>query len=76
MIIELLILIILLFIILLFVLAGIRYRKTIQLLTYSNTELDKEVKSLKYNYNNILKIYKKTLNKIKILQKDIKRGVK
>lgn len=72
MIIELIILLVLLLIILLFILSGIKYRKTIKILTDINTELDKQVKSLRYNYDNLMKLYKSTINKMKNLQRQLK----
>lgn len=52
--------------------AGIRYRKIIKSLTDENLKLQEDKKVLKFNYDNLLKIYKTTLNKIKNLQRQLK----
>jgi len=63
---------ILLFTIVLLVLERIRNNKTIIILTSNNTKLEEDIKILKYNYDNILKVYKSTLNKIRNLQRQLK----
>lgn len=69
---ELTTIVVLLVIIYLLAVAGVRYRKIIKLLTDENIQLQEDKKILKFNYDNILKIYKSGLNKIKNLQRQLK----
>ena len=50
-----------------------RLAETLGKMNRENENLKTEVKSLKYNYTNLMKLYKSTLNKIKVLNSQLKK---